>query len=237
MKRQEKHQKAFEKITITFNSELAFVHYDPKKQVIVATDASSYGMGAVLMHEIADGTIRPVIHAASSFNKAEKNKSREKHWLWNLQSSSSIATFAVEKECIFDYTESWLQRYALILLAYDFTIKYIDTNSFAYANVISRLMAKQEKPQEGVVIATLADGRTESGINAPLQYSDMFKARDVCQANVKNHKEPNSNVSYLTMLKTSVVALGIRSDTVGDGYITRNRATDETIGCFAIDTA
>lgn len=70
---QTKHQIAFEKLKKILSSDLALTHYDPKKKIIVAADASSYGMGAVLMHEFSDGTKRPIIHAASSFTKAEKN--------------------------------------------------------------------------------------------------------------------------------------------------------------------
>lgn len=66
-------QEAFEKLKKVLASDLALIHYDPKKKNIMAADVSSYGMGAVLLHELPDGTKRPIMTAASSFMKAEKN--------------------------------------------------------------------------------------------------------------------------------------------------------------------
>lgn len=71
-------------------SDLALIHYDPAKKSIVAADASSYGIGAVLMHECEDGIERPVIYAALSFTKAEKN-------YLQVQREALALKFAVQK--------------------------------------------------------------------------------------------------------------------------------------------
>ena len=175
------HQKVFEELKNVLSSDLALTHYNPRKKIIVAADASSYGMGAVIMHQMADGSERPILHAASSFTKAEKNYPQ-------IQKEALALTFAVKKfhryiygrkfelrtdhqpllaifgskEGISAVTASRLQRYALILLAYDFTIKYIDTNSFAYADFISRLVATHERSNEEVVIAIIKAEQLDS---------------------------------------------------------------------------
>ena len=41
---------AFNKIKKCLLSDLALAHYDPKKELIVASDTSDYGIGAVLLH-------------------------------------------------------------------------------------------------------------------------------------------------------------------------------------------
>ena len=49
------------------------VHFDASLPIILACDASSYGVGAVLAHRIPDGTERPVGLASQSLNPAERN--------------------------------------------------------------------------------------------------------------------------------------------------------------------
>lgn len=182
------HQSAFVELKKALSSDMALTHYDPTKKIIVAADASSYGMGAVLMHAMPDGTEKPVIHVASSFNAAEKNYpqvQREalalkfavtkfhryifgRHFELRTDHKPLLAVFG-SKSGIPVYTINRLQRYALTLLAYDFTIKYINTESFAYADFISRLMAKQTVPNEDVVIATISEWGTAKESETALQ--------------------------------------------------------------------
>jgi transposase InsO family protein len=239
-----KRQDSFEALKKILASKLALTHYDPKKKIIVAADASSYGMGAVLLHEMPDGSTRPVLHAASSFNKAEKNYPQ-------VQREARALTFAVKKfhRYIFGrrfelqtdhqpllgifgnksgipvHTASRLQRYALILLAYDFSIKYVDTKSFAYADFISRLIAVQERPDEEVVIATTSRGTDEKNNNlVPSRHSDKVNVKnnnapgDDRQASVKNENAPDPNDCHTAETRLTVTDSGSSS-------------------CFAIETA
>ena len=49
------------------------VHYNPQLSVKLDCDASSTGIGAVLSHQMLDGTERPIAFVSRSLTKAEQN--------------------------------------------------------------------------------------------------------------------------------------------------------------------
>lgn len=53
------------------------------------------------------------------------------------------------------HTSNRLQRWALILLAYEFDIKYMRTTEFGHADVLSRLIAEKRPEKEDFVIAAV----------------------------------------------------------------------------------
>ena len=55
---------AFVKLKRLFTSNLLLTHYDPHKPIIVAADASRYGVGAVISHKFPDGSEKAIIHAS-----------------------------------------------------------------------------------------------------------------------------------------------------------------------------
>ena len=66
-------QEAFEKGKVLLRSVELQVHFDPAKELILATDASDYGVGAVLSHKMEGGTERPVGYISRSLNETERN--------------------------------------------------------------------------------------------------------------------------------------------------------------------
>ena len=54
------YQTAFDQIKKALTSDLFLTHYNPKLEIIVASDARSYGVGACILHEMPDGTKKPI---------------------------------------------------------------------------------------------------------------------------------------------------------------------------------
>lgn len=48
-------------------------HYNPDYPIVLAGDASAYGVGAVISHKMLDGFERPVAYASRTLSKSEQN--------------------------------------------------------------------------------------------------------------------------------------------------------------------
>ena len=169
-------QKAFEAIKKVLSSDLVLTHYDPKLPIVVAADASNYGIGGVLSHRMPDGSEKVVLNFSKSLNPAEVKYGQ-------IEKEALALVFAVKKFHKFIYGRSFtlqtdhrpllsvfgskkgipahsanrLQRWALILLAYDFRIEYVNTDSFGKADVLSRLITEFPRENEDRVIAVVRE--------------------------------------------------------------------------------
>ena len=65
-------QESFEKIKITLTLYLSLAHYDPSLDIIAVSDASSYGIGACILHKLPNGSRKAVAHASRSLLLDEK---------------------------------------------------------------------------------------------------------------------------------------------------------------------
>ncbi|XP_055522812.1 uncharacterized protein K02A2.6-like [Wyeomyia smithii] len=194
-------QSAFEKFKAILSSELLLTHYDPMQEIIVSADASSIGVGATISHKFADGQMKVVQHASRAFTAAEQRYSQPDR-------EGLAIVFAVTKfhKYIFGrrfrlqtdhapllrifgsrkgrpvYTANRLQRWALTLLSYDFSIEYISTDKFGNADVLSRVINQHIKPDEDFVVACASlkeDLRSvivSSTKNLPLSFSMVEEA-------------------------------------------------------------
>ena len=70
-------QEPFEKIKKTLTSDLSLTHYDPTLDIIVASDASLYSIGACILHKLPDGSRKAVAYASRSLLQAEKQYSQK----------------------------------------------------------------------------------------------------------------------------------------------------------------
>lgn len=199
----ERQEKAFLDLRKIMESELVLTHYDPLKKIVVAADASAYGMGGAIMHEFPNGSLHPIIHVSKAFSAAQKNYSQiEKEaealvftvkrchkYLFGRKfelhtDHKPLLTIFGSKKGIPVITASRLQRHALTLLAYDFDVKYVNTESFGYADMISRLISRHEKlPEDDIVIAQLEVQcfAIDTASTLPVKFSDIQAKTQECQ--------------------------------------------------------
>ena len=71
-----KQNEAFKAAKSALQDDSLLVHYDESKPLVLACDASQYGLGAVLSHIMEDGKERPVAYASRTLTPAEKNYSQ-----------------------------------------------------------------------------------------------------------------------------------------------------------------
>ncbi|XP_049291417.1 uncharacterized protein K02A2.6-like [Anopheles funestus] len=167
-------EKAFRTFKEILSSKLLLTHYDPAADIIVAADASSVGLGATISHKFPDGSVKVVQHASRALSKAEQNYSqidREglaivfavtkfhkmlygRHFHLQTDHRPLLRIFG-SKKGIPVYTANRLQRFALTLQLYDFSIEYVPTGSFGNADVLSRLIRDYAKPESDYIIASL----------------------------------------------------------------------------------
>ena len=66
----EKENNSFKKAKKLLSSANSVVHYDTKKPLILASDASPYGLGAVLSNIMEDASERPIAFSSRTLSKA-----------------------------------------------------------------------------------------------------------------------------------------------------------------------
>ena len=72
----EEEKQAFQASKDLLTSSRLLVHFDPQLKLILACDASSYGVGAVLAHQMPDGSEQPIGYLSRTLSKSEKNYSQ-----------------------------------------------------------------------------------------------------------------------------------------------------------------
>ena len=85
-----KQQRAFTRSKQLLTSAKVLVHYDPRLDLVVAGDASAYGIGAVLSHMIPNGEERPVAFASRTLSSAKHNYSQ-------VENEALACVFTVKK--------------------------------------------------------------------------------------------------------------------------------------------
>lgn len=167
-------EEAFQEIKDILTSDLFLAHYNPKRDIIVASDASAYGIGACILHKMDDGKVKPIAHASRSLLPAEKNYSQiEKEALsiifavkkfhrflhgrqFLLQTDHKpLLTIFGSKKGLPQHTANRLQRWGTILLNYNFQMEYVPSKKLGHADGLSRLIPKQTEPLEDMVIAAI----------------------------------------------------------------------------------
>lgn len=186
-------QKAFEDVKSSIISAEVLTHYDVQKKLVLACDASPHGIGAVLSHE-EKSTERPIAFASRTLTAAEsKYPQIEKEALAIMYGVKKFHKYLYGRKFtlitdhnpltyIFGPYEGIptlaalrLQRWALLLSAYDYNIVYRKSAENANADYLSR--APVDKAIENI----------ESEVNHFTHVNDMpVSASDIAAATRKD---------------------------------------------------
>eukprot|EP00731_Ephydatia_muelleri_P032647 Em0024g191a len=154
------HEKAFKEAKRLVCEVVTLVHYDVEKPVKVYCDASSYGVGACLVHVIG-GQEKPIAYASRTLSQAEMKYAQ-------IEREALAIVFAVKKFHQYVYGREFvlvtdhkplctifghdkgiptlaaarMQRWAIILGAYQYKIEYIPGSENVCADCMSRLPAQ-----------------------------------------------------------------------------------------------
>ncbi|KAI5747679.1 hypothetical protein M8J77_017390 [Diaphorina citri] len=151
-------KQSFNKIKELLSQDNALLHFDTNKPIILACDASAYGISAVLLQHDENGNEKPVAFASRRLNKAEENYSQvdkealsiifgvkkfDQH-LWGQKfkirsDCKALVSIFGSKHGFPQMAASRLQRYAVFLSGYNFDIEYITSEKNVLADALSRL--------------------------------------------------------------------------------------------------
>lgn len=160
----EKCQSVFDTAKQSLQSDKVLVHYDPDLPLVLACDASPYGVGAVISHQMRDGSERPIAFASRMLTKTEQNYSQiEKEalglvfgvmkfheYLFGrkfllLTDHKPLLKILGPKTGIPTLAAARMQRWALILAAYTYEIQYKTSEQHSNADALSRLPVRPTK--------------------------------------------------------------------------------------------
>ncbi|MCP4487561.1 MAG: hypothetical protein GY820_09630 [Gammaproteobacteria bacterium] len=147
---------AFDELKRLLGSSQVLMQYNADLPVKIDTDASKFGIGAVISHVTKEGE-RPIEFASRTLTKAERNYSQiEKEALaivwgikkfhryiyareFDLVTDHKPLTFLFgEKKNIPEMGVSRIQRWAILLSSYRYKIEYRPTKQHANADMCSR---------------------------------------------------------------------------------------------------
>ena len=69
-------QQAFELVKTQLTSDPVLSHYSPERKLLLSCDASPYGIGTVLSHEMDDGSEKPIAFPSRTLSMVEKKYSQ-----------------------------------------------------------------------------------------------------------------------------------------------------------------
>jgi transposase InsO family protein len=157
-------QTAFNYLLEEISTATTLVHFDDKLPIILATDASHYGIGAVIMHKYSDGSEKPLAFASKTLTDVEIKYSQiEKEGLSIIFGVKKFHKYLAGRsfELITDHrpllsifnpakgipttTANRLQRWAIFLMGYNYVIHFKPTEHHANADALSRLPIQDDK--------------------------------------------------------------------------------------------
>lgn len=203
-------KESFSKLKSALCQEPLLVHYDAKLPIILNTDASDLGIGAVILHKFPNGEEHPIAFSSKTLSSAERNYS-------TIEKEALAIVFAVKKfhqylsgrsfeiltdhkplQSIFSpkkglpqHVSPRLQRFSLVLMHYDFEINYKPGKINYVADALSRLPIKSVEVETkyfnfDTVIHQILE-------NSPIHLEKVAEETEKCPVlkNVRNYVTSN----------------------------------------------
>ena len=171
-----KQNRAFSKVKELLSSASVLTHFDPNLPIVVASDASPTGLGAVISHIFPDRVERPIAYASRTLSLAERNYSQ-------IEREALGIIFAIQRFHIYLYgrdfiletdnqplsfifrpdraipavAASRIQRWAIQLSGYQYEIRCKKSHENAVADGLSRLPMANTEHGEAFGIFNLAE--------------------------------------------------------------------------------
>ena len=150
-------QNAFMLLKEEISSTKVLAHYDPLAKLILACDASPIGVGAVLSI-VKEGREHPVAFASRTLTSPERNYAQIERealaiifgvtkfnqYLWGrkfelVTDNQALITIFGPKKGVPSLAAARLQRWAVILMAHQYDIRFRKSDEHANADMLSRL--------------------------------------------------------------------------------------------------
>lgn len=171
-------------------------HYDSKLPLTLACDASAYGIGAVIQHTMPNGEERPIAYASRTLSPAEKKYSQiEKEalgliygvkkfhqYLWGRHFTLAtdhrpLLTLFGEHKSLPTLAAARIQRWAIILSAYDYHIVYKKSAEHSNADGLSRCPLPETSDVGTALSSETVHSLLEEHFNeAPLNATQIARA-------------------------------------------------------------
>ena len=231
-------QEAFDTLKSRLCKSPVLCLYQPELPLVLACDASCYGLGAVVSHIFPDGSEKPIAFASRTLNSHEVKYSQvdkegaavmfgiKKFNQYVLGRKFTIVTDNKAIQRIFDpYTAvsaiaaARLTRWSLMLSQYDYSIEFKSTKSHGNADMLSRLpLQKESKSTEenvhSIQIAVMPV--TDKEIKFETQHDEILKnviqylKNDSWPAKVKEEYKPYYDKRHELSLEDDIILWGLR---------------------------
>lgn len=158
-------QKAFEDIKAEIRSRRVLALYHPTRETIVAADASSYGLGSVLLQKQSTEEWQPVLFASRTLSPTEQRYAqvekealgvtwaceRFKHFLlgkkFHIHTNHKPLISLLSHKHLDELTIR-IQRFRMRLMRYDYTISHVPGKNLTISDTLSRAPIQDSRPED-----------------------------------------------------------------------------------------
>ncbi|XP_055613887.1 uncharacterized protein K02A2.6-like [Uranotaenia lowii] len=162
-------EKSFRIVKERMQADNCLVHYSPDLPLLLATDASPYGVGAVLSHIYPDGSERPIQFASQTLNRTQQA-------YMQVDKEAYAIVFGVKKFFQYIYGRNFtlltdnqavskifnenkglpvmsalrMQHYATFLQSFKYELRFRKSVDHANADALSRMPVKRSDPESDI---------------------------------------------------------------------------------------